>query len=65
MIRDVLPGSESLFFTHPLARILDPGVKKAPDPDPQHCWCGTEDIPNELSSLVAGNPDQYRQPELP
>jgi hypothetical protein len=34
MIRVVHPGSG--FFIHPGSRVPDPGVKKAPDPDPQH-----------------------------
>ncbi len=33
MIRVVLPGSGSWFFTHPGSRIHDPGVKKALDLD--------------------------------
>jgi hypothetical protein len=34
MIRAVHPGSGLFFYP---SRIPDPGVKKAPDPDPQHC----------------------------
>ncbi len=35
-IRTVHPGS--WFFIYPGSRIPDPGIKKAPDPDPQHWY---------------------------
>jgi hypothetical protein len=35
MIRGVHPGTRIFIFSHPGSRAQ--GVKKAPDPDPQHC----------------------------
>jgi hypothetical protein len=38
MIRVVHPGYRIRMLTFYPSRISDPGVKKAPDPDPQHCY---------------------------
>jgi hypothetical protein len=54
------PGCSSririLTFTHPGSRIPDPGVKKAPDPDPQHR--------KKLQRSVSYSNTKWRQPHL-